>query len=114
MVVIGAPAESSRARAIARDGDATFVPTASLRDALALVATADFVYTPDTSIAHAAAAFRRPCVAMYAAGSVTRWGLYGMVGRSVEHSEKTLATLSVERMVAAVDGLWPAVEVSRR
>lgn len=114
LVVIGAPAESSRARAIARDGGALFVPTPSLRDALALVATADFVYTPDTSIAHAAAAFGRPCVAMYAAGSVTRWGLYGMVGRSIEHSEKTLATLSVERMVAAVDGVWPAVDVSRR
>lgn len=113
-ITIGAPADAPRTQAIARGGGGACVRTSTLRDALALVATADFVYTPDTSIAHAAAAFRRPCVAMYVAGSVTRWGLFGTVGRSIEHSEKTLTTLSVERMAAAVDDVWPAVDVSRR
>lgn len=113
-IVIGAPAEADRADAVARAGGGTYVKTGSLREALALVATADFVFTPDTSIAHAAAAFRRPCVAMYLPGTVTRWGLYGTAGRSVEHGARTLATLGVERMAAAVDAVWPAVDVSRR
>lgn len=113
-IVIGAPAEADRARSVARDGGGIYVHTDSLRDALALVATSDFVYTPDTSIAHAAAAFRRPCVAMYVKGTVTRWGLYGTVGRSIEHTERTLATLGVDRMAAAVDEVWPAVDLSHR
>jgi ADP-heptose:LPS heptosyltransferase len=112
--VIGAPSEWDRAERIARDGGGMMVRTPSIRDAFALVASADFVYTPDTSIAHAAAAFNRPCVAMYATGAVTRWGLYGAPpGRSIEHSEETLRTLSAERMIRAVDEAWPAA-VSQR
>jgi ADP-heptose:LPS heptosyltransferase len=112
--VIGAPSEWDRAERVAREGGGVMVRTPSIRDAFALVASADFVYTPDTSIAHAAAAFDRPCVAMYAAGSVTRWRLYGAPPeRSVEHPEPTLRSLSADRMIRAVDAAWPAT-VSRR
>ena len=107
--VIGAPAELDRAQRVARGGGGLSIRTASIRDAFALVATADFVFSPDTSIAHAAAAFGRTCVAMYVAGSVTRWGLYGAPrGRSVEHPEPTLRTLSADRMIEAVDDAWMA------
>jgi ADP-heptose:LPS heptosyltransferase len=112
--VIGAPSEWDRAERVAREGGGMLVRTPNIRDALALVASADFVYTPDTSIAHAATAFNRPCVAMYAAGAATRWGLYGApAGRTVEHSEPSLRTLSVSRMIRAVDEAWPAA-VSQR
>lgn len=112
--IIGAPSEWERAERIAKGGGAMMVRTPSIRDALALVASADFVYTPDTSIAHAAAAFHRPCVAMYVVGSVTRWGLYGEPPeRSVEHPEPTLRTLSAARMIRAIDAAWPAA-VNRR
>ena len=111
--VIGAPGESARAQRIASDGGATFVRTPRIRDALALVATADFVFTPDTSIAHAASAFRTPCVAMYVRGKAERWGLYDTPGESVEHPETTLETLSVQRMLRAVDAAWSDSPVSQ-
>jgi ADP-heptose:LPS heptosyltransferase len=111
--VIGAPGESARAQRIAADGDATFVRTPRIRDAFALVATADFVFTPDTSIAHAASAFRTPCVAMYLRGTAERWALYDTPGESVEHPESTLETLSVQRMLGAVDAVWSESRVSR-
>lgn len=112
--VIGAPAEADRARQIAAEGGGTYVETPGIRDAFALVATSDFVFTPDTSIAHAASAFRKPCVAMYLRGTSERWGLYGTLGESVEHPESTLDTLGVDRMLHAVDAVWNEAMVSRR
>lgn len=112
--VIGAPAEADRARHIAAEGGGSYVQTPGIRDAFALVATADFVFTPDTSIAHAASAFRKPCVAMYLRGTSERWGLYGTVGESVEHPESTLDTLAADRMLRAVDAVWNEAMVSRR
>jgi ADP-heptose:LPS heptosyltransferase len=104
-----------RGEHVASGSGATLVRTARLRDAVALVATADFVFTPDTSIAHAAAALGRPCVAMYVAGSVTRWGLYppSDITCSVEHPEPTLTTLAVPRMLAAVDEVWDRARLKR-
>jgi ADP-heptose:LPS heptosyltransferase len=105
--VISAPNEAERGRAIAREGDGVYVQTPSIRDAIALVATSDFVFTPDTSIAHAASAFQRPSVAMYTRGKAERWHLYGTVGESIEHTEATMATLSVDRVLAAIDRVLP-------
>jgi heptosyltransferase IV len=112
--VVGAPAEMGRAEYIAREGAGELVRTPGLREAIAMVATADVVFTPDTSIAHAASAFRRPCVAMYVRGSALRWGLRGTIGESVEHSEPTLTTLSLARMLTAVDAVLETAAVSRR
>jgi len=78
------------------------VDTPSIRDAFALVATADFVFTPDTSIAHAASAFQKPSVAIFVRGKAERWGLYG-TGENVEHPDTTLATLAVDPVLAAID-----------
>jgi ADP-heptose:LPS heptosyltransferase len=89
------------------------VPTPSIRDALALVATADFVLTPDTSIAHAVSAFQKPSVAMYVRGKSERWGLYGAIGRNVEHSEPTLETLPVDRVIEAIDQVFARSLVTR-
>jgi ADP-heptose:LPS heptosyltransferase len=106
--VIAAPSERLRGQQIAREGGGAFVDTPSIRDAFALVAAADFVFTPDTSIAHAASAFGTPCVAMYVRGSAERWGLYRVAGESVEHPEPTLDSLTAERMIRAVDAVWDA------
>jgi ADP-heptose:LPS heptosyltransferase len=101
--IIAAPNELDRARTIAGDTAATVVPTPSIRDAFALVASADLVFTPDTSITHAASAFRTPSVVIFVKGKPERWGLYDTPGVNVEHTEGTLATLPLERVLAALD-----------
>ena len=102
-VVIGAPDEWDRVEAVAAGADATALRTAGIRDALALVATADMVFTPDTSIAHAASAFEKPAVALYVPGTVERWGLYGTWGRSLESPGGTLESLDVDEVLPALD-----------
>ncbi|HEX4684717.1 MAG TPA: glycosyltransferase family 9 protein [Gemmatimonadaceae bacterium] len=101
--VISAPAEAEKGELVAEGGGGVFVRTPGIRDAFALVATAGFVFTPDTSIAHAASAFHIPCVAMYLRGTSERWGLYGTRGLSVEHPNSTLDDLPVATMLRAVD-----------
>jgi ADP-heptose:LPS heptosyltransferase len=103
MRVIAAPSEADRGERIARAGGGTFVRTPSIRDAFALVATADLVVTPDTSITHAASAFRTPAVVLFVRGKAERWGLYDTPGVNVEHTEGTLSTLNADRVLRAVD-----------
>ena len=112
--VIAAPSEAERGLYIADRGGGRFVATPSIRDAFALVATADFLFTPDTSLAHAASAFDTPCVAMYVGGTAERWGLYEGVGASFEHTAATLDDLSVEALLPAIDWVWTERVVSRR
>jgi len=64
MVVIGLPAEWESVNKVATGVKALPVETPSLRDAFALVGTADMVFTPDTSISHAASAFRKPSLVL--------------------------------------------------
>jgi len=64
MIVIGLPAEWESVNKVASDVRALGVKTPQLRDAFALVGTADMVFTPDTSISHAASAFRRPSLVL--------------------------------------------------
>lgn len=66
IVVIGLPAEWARVREVAGAAgvEARAEATPDLRHALALVGTADRVLTPDTSISHAASAFRRRSVVL--------------------------------------------------
>jgi len=101
--IIAAPTEQNRARSIAQRGGATVVQTPSIRDAFALVATADLVVTPDTSITHAASAFRTPSVVLFVKGKAERWGLYDTPGANIEHTEGTLATLPTDRVLAALE-----------
>ncbi len=103
LIVIGAPDEAQRAERIARGGDALYVRTAGVRDAFALVEAADFVFTPDTSIAHAASAFGKPAVAMYLPGNAERWGLYHVNGRNLESSGPTLDSLQADAVMSAID-----------
>jgi ADP-heptose:LPS heptosyltransferase len=111
--VISAPSESERGRDIARRGEGEYAETPSIRDAFALVATSDFVFTPDTSISHAASAFQRPSVAIFVRGKSERWGLYGTAGENVQHPDATLATLAVDPVLAAIDRVWSGAVHSR-
>jgi ADP-heptose:LPS heptosyltransferase len=64
MIVIGLPAEWESVSNVAGEVNALPVNTPKLRDAFALVGTSDLVFTPDTSISHAASAFRRPSLVL--------------------------------------------------
>lgn len=64
IVVMGLPAEWESVRHVAAAVGGHAAATPQLRDALALVGTSDAVFTPDTSISHAASAFRKPAVVL--------------------------------------------------
>lgn len=64
IIVIGLPAEWESVQKVASAVRALPVETPLLRDAFALVGTADLVFTPDTSISHAASAFRKPSLVL--------------------------------------------------
>lgn len=109
-LVIASPAEMERARSIASQGNAQVAPTAGIRQVIALVATSDLVFTPDTSIAHAAAAFRKPAAVMYAPGVGEWWYPYGSPHRTLDAPERTLDSLPVKRVLAALEELIPPDE----
>ena len=64
IIVIGMPAEWESVTSVATAVGALVVSTPKLRDAFALVGTSDLVFTPDTSISHAASAFRKPSLVL--------------------------------------------------
>ncbi len=64
IVVMGLPSEWTSVERVARAVNAEAAATPKLREALALVGTSDRVFTPDTSISHAASAFRKPAVVL--------------------------------------------------
>jgi ADP-heptose:LPS heptosyltransferase len=105
ILVIGSPDEDERVARIAGEGGAPHVRTGSLREALALVATSDFVFTPDTSIGHAASAFRTPAVIMFITRMAPIWGPYRMPGRALSSADKTLASLPLEPVLSALNAL---------
>ena len=102
VIVIASPAEPHRAIAVAEGLGGRAVATPGVRSAFALVATADAVLTPDTSIAHAASAFRRPAVAMYVHDTESEWGLYGGLGANVVSPVRNLAALEVDPVADAL------------
>jgi ADP-heptose:LPS heptosyltransferase len=106
--VIASPAEAALGEQVAgdtRSGRVAFRRTGGIREAIALVATADLVFTPDTSIAHAATAFGRPSVVLYVSDTAREWGRYGNPGRDLASADRTLASLPVEPALAAIDEL---------
>lgn len=107
VLLIASPAEAELGAAIARDAGVRYVATAGIRDAVALVATSDFVFTPDTSIAHAATAFGRPSIVLYVSDTGREWGRYGNPGRDLASSDRTLASLPLEPVLTAFDELLP-------
>lgn len=101
IAVTGSPGERASYEVIARavGGVALDVP---LRDALAVVASADVVFTPDTSIAHAAAAARRPIVVMVPRRTSAQFLPYRAAGRVVWAEGDALDSLDVAPVAAAL------------
>jgi ADP-heptose:LPS heptosyltransferase len=94
------PTELAEAEHIAREsGTRAVVP--GLRDALALVETADVVFTPDTSIAHAASAFAKRSVVMMVGGSGI-FEPYETPGRFVYSPGAALESLEAQPVIDAL------------
>lgn len=96
VVVVGSPGDRARAEGIARGGGARFLADKGIRDAMAIVAGADVVFTPDTSISHACSAFDRPVVVLHPRGFAKLWGPYRTEGRALESASDDVLGISAE------------------
>jgi ADP-heptose:LPS heptosyltransferase len=111
VLVMAPPAELRDAERIARESGArAAVP--GLRDAIALVATADVVFTPDTSIAHVASAFAKPSVVMMIGGSGI-FEPYETPGRFVYSPGPTLDSLEAQPVIDALASVVEAAAADR-
>lgn len=104
IAVIGLPDEWDRVRAVAAAVSGVAVPTPTVRDAFAMVGTSDVVFTPDTSISHAAAAFRKPAVVLLKRDHAA-YGPYRLEGTTVYWDGETIDALPVAPVLAAVKDL---------
>ena len=104
IIVIGLPAEWASVQAVAAAVRGLPVETPRLRDAFALVGTADLVFTPDTSISHAASAFRKPSVVLLKREHKP-YAPWNTPGEVIAWKEAEIHQLPHERVARALDKL---------
>lgn len=104
IAVMGLPTEWERVEKVASSVDAVAVPTPGLRDALGLVGTCDLAFTPDTSISHAASAFRIPSLVLLKREH-RPYAPYRTPGRIILWSENEIAELPHERVSEELNSL---------
>ncbi len=104
IIVIGLPSEWDRVRRVAESVKARAVPTPRLREALALVGTSGMVFTPDTSISHAASAFRKPAVVLLKREHHP-YAPYRIPGENIFWDGNEITSLPVVIVSAAVEKL---------
>ena len=104
IIVIGLQKEWDRVKRVAEQVSAVAVPTTRLRDALALVGSSDMVFTPDTSISHAASAFRKPAVVLLKREHHP-YAPYNIPGENVFWDGDQILGLRTEGVAAAVERL---------
>ncbi len=104
IVVIGLPVEWESVQKVANEVRALPVQTPQLRDAFALVAAADLVFTPDTSISHAASAFRRPSLVLLKREHKP-YAPWNTPGEVIAWNEDEIHQLPHERVAEALDKL---------
>lgn len=102
VIVVSTPSDRERARAIANAGGARLVEDKGIRDAMAIVAACDLVFTPDTSISHVASAFEKPAVVLHPRGFGALWGPYGTEGVTVESATDSVADITAAVAVEAL------------
>ncbi|MCA2990696.1 MAG: glycosyltransferase family 9 protein [Gemmatimonas sp.] len=109
VAIMSAPHERPLGETLATMCGGNYVPTRTLREAFAFVAAADTLFTPDTSVAHAAAALGVPTVDLLLAGTASRWGLYRAPGINLESPDGALSSLSALLAAEALVGLLKAL-----
>jgi ADP-heptose:LPS heptosyltransferase len=104
IVVMGLPSEWKSVQDVASAVKGVAAQTPQLRDAFALVGTADMVFTPDTSISHAASAFRKPSLVLLKREHKP-YAPYNTPGELVLWGENDIQKLPHERVSAALERL---------
>jgi ADP-heptose:LPS heptosyltransferase len=104
IVVIGLPAEWESVQNVASAVRGLPVETPQLRDAFALVGAADLVFTPDTSISHAASAFRKPSLVLLKREHKP-YAPWNTPGEIIAWNEAEIHQLPHERVGKALDKL---------
>jgi ADP-heptose:LPS heptosyltransferase len=104
MIVMGLPSEWASVQKVASAVRALPAETPKLRDAFALVGTADLVFTPDTSISHAASAFRKPSLVLLKREH-RPYAPYNTPGEVLAWNEAEIQQLPHERVAKALDKL---------
>lgn len=107
MIVIGLPREWESVNRVATEVNALPVQTPELRDAFALVGTSDVVFTPDTSISHAASAFRKPSLVLLKREHKP-YAPWNTPGEIIAWGEDQIQQLPHERVSGALDRLLAA------
>jgi ADP-heptose:LPS heptosyltransferase len=102
IVLVSSPGDRGRAAMIAAESGARLVEDEGIRDAMAIVAQADVIFTPDTSISHASTAFEKPAVALHPRGFAAIWGPYETDGRAVESLTDDVTGISAEEATRAL------------
>jgi ADP-heptose:LPS heptosyltransferase len=102
--VIGSPADADSVARVASATGGAALSTPGIRDALALVESADLVLTPDTSITHAASAFQTPVVVILRP-AMKHYLPFQVPHRAVWVESDTFESLPVAPVVEAVDSL---------
>jgi ADP-heptose:LPS heptosyltransferase len=102
LLLIGSPRDLARMEQIGHGGGVPLARTPSMRDMMAVVATADIVFTADTSVTHVASAYDKPAVVMFPRGRGALYGPYGTDGRVVSTPGPTLQSLAEGPVLAAL------------
>jgi len=101
IVVMGLPSEWESVKRVAGAIAGEPAQTPELRDALALVQASDRVFTPDTSISHAASAFSKPVVVLLRR-DCDPYAPWDVPGELVFWDGETVHGLGVETVLPAV------------
>lgn len=107
IAVIGVSSERDSVQRVAHASGAVAVDAPRLRDALAMVGTSERVITSNTSVTHAASAFRIPTVLLLEHGE-DQWGSYCTPSEVAYWTGSSVASLEVETARDAVDRMLAA------
>ncbi|HUF28251.1 MAG TPA: glycosyltransferase family 9 protein [Gemmatimonadaceae bacterium] len=113
VLITGDPGDWAAAVAAAELGGAVAVNVSPVREVFALIAAADAIVTPDTSLAHAAAATGTPAGVLFTAAPAIYAPYGGRIVRIVSPGD-TLEDLQVAAVLPAVDRLLAIVAASPR
>jgi ADP-heptose:LPS heptosyltransferase len=102
VVVVSSPADRERAEAIAERGGGRLVADEGIRNAMSIVACADIVFTPDTSISHVCSAFDKPVVVLHPRGFARLWGPYRTEGIALESTTDAVTGIAADDAAAAL------------